>query len=283
VFRKLEEIQQRPQPFEFYTADELWTDEHTSKQMLSYHLNPEIDAASRNKAFIEQSVSWIGSRFHLEPGKKVADFGCGPGLYTNRLAEQGASVLGIDFSELSLDYARKIAAEDKLDIQYLNQNYLEFETDERFDLILMIMCDYCALSPDQRKQLLDTFHKLLLPDGRVLLDVYSLSAFSKREEVAAFSVNHGGGFWSPNKYYEFKNAFKYEHEKVFLEKYTVVELNRTRTIYNWLQHFDRDSLQDEFLKSGLEISAFYADAAGRPFDPHADEFAVVAKRTQPGT
>jgi 2-polyprenyl-3-methyl-5-hydroxy-6-metoxy-1,4-benzoquinol methylase len=197
MFRKLEEIHQRPLPFEFYTANQLWTDEHTSKQMLSYHLNPEIDAASRNKAFIEQSAAWIGMRFHLEPGKKVADFGCGPGLYTNRLAEQGSAVLGIDFSTHSLEYARNTAAEKNLNTQYVNQNYLDFETDERFNLILMIMCDFCAFSPGQRKQLLDTFYKLLLPDGTVLLDVYSLSAFSRRQEGVRFSVKPEGGFWSP--------------------------------------------------------------------------------------
>ncbi len=34
VFAQLEEINSRPEPFEFYTAADLWTDEHTSKQML---------------------------------------------------------------------------------------------------------------------------------------------------------------------------------------------------------------------------------------------------------
>jgi hypothetical protein len=58
----------------------------------------------------------------------------------------------------------------------------------------------------------------------------------------------------------------------------VVELNRTRTIYNWLQHVNREAIKDEFLKSGLDISAFYADVAGCTFDPQADEFAVAARR-----
>ena len=32
-----------PTPFEFYTADELWTDEHTSSKMLEFHLDGAID------------------------------------------------------------------------------------------------------------------------------------------------------------------------------------------------------------------------------------------------
>ena len=42
MFKELKEINSRPAPFQFYTADELWADEHTSKQMLGYHLNERI-------------------------------------------------------------------------------------------------------------------------------------------------------------------------------------------------------------------------------------------------
>jgi len=56
MFDQLETIFHRPKPFEFYTADELWTDEHTSAQMLAYHLNEEVDFSSRSGAFIDRSV-----------------------------------------------------------------------------------------------------------------------------------------------------------------------------------------------------------------------------------
>ena len=48
MFQNLEMINSRPKPFEFYTANELWTNEHTSKQMLNFHLNEKIDVSSRN-------------------------------------------------------------------------------------------------------------------------------------------------------------------------------------------------------------------------------------------
>ncbi len=66
MFKELKEINLRPAPFQFYTADELWTNEHTSKQMLEYHLNESIDASSRNKSFIERSVEWIVSQFEVD-------------------------------------------------------------------------------------------------------------------------------------------------------------------------------------------------------------------------
>jgi SAM-dependent methyltransferase len=246
--------------------------------MLSYHLNEAIDVSSRNAEFINRSVEWIVSKFKIGKDSKIADFGCGPGLYPTCLAKLGVSVTGIDFSERSIEYAKEVAIREELNISYVNQNYLEFETEDRFDLVLMIMCDFCALSPIQRKGILNKFHKILEPRGSVLLDVYSLSAFDQREEGAAYEVNQLNGFWSTNKYYGFLNTFKYNEEKVVLDKYTIVESDRTRQVYNWLQHFAPEDLEKEFVDAGFLIKELHSDVAGTPYDRESNEFAVIAEK-----
>ncbi len=278
MFKELEKINERPEPFQFYTASDLWTDEHTSKQMLSFHRNEAIDVSSRNAEFINRSVEWMATEFNIGKDFKIADFGCGPGLYASRLAKHGANVTGIDFSESSIEYAKDIAAREQVNIIYVNQNYLEFETEDQFDLVLMIMCDFCALSPTQRKGLLRKFHKILKPRGSVLLDVYSSLAFEQKEEVTTYEVNQLNGFWSPNKYYGFLNTFKYDEEKVALDKYTIIELNRTRTVYNWLQYFAPEDLEREFGESGFSVTGLYSNVAGIPYDEKSAEFAVIARR-----
>lgn len=277
-YQLLDRACNKPQPFEFYTAEELWTDEHTSKRMLEYHLDFESGYSSRKIEFIERSVKWIVSEFALGPDKSVADFGCGPGLYASRLARSKASVTGIDFSSRSIDYARSVAAKEKLDIEYVTANYLDFETSARFDLILLIMCDYCSLSPEQRNHLLHKFHELLKPGGAVLLDVYSLNAFDKREESQHFQKNLLDGFWAPDDYYAFLNVFKYDDAKVILDKYTIFEKERTKEVYNWQQCFNCESLQQEFEKAGFSVEKFISDVAGGSFDADADEFAVIARK-----
>lgn len=279
MFEELEKINVRPEPFACYTADDLWTDEHTSEQMLMFHLKEDVDLSSRSAGFITRSVEWITSHFNVKAGTRVADFGCGPGLYTTPLAQSQADVTGIDFSKRSIQYAQEVAANEGLVIQYVNQNYLDFEPDDRFHLILMIMCDFCALSPTQRGKMLSRFHRLLEPGGRVLLDVYSLNAFEQLEEKSLYEANLLNGFWSPNKYYGFLNMFKYEREKVALDKYTLIEAQRTWTIYNWLQYFSPERLEKEFGECGLTIETLYSDVAGTPFDQKANEFAVVAKKS----
>ena len=279
MFKELKEINSRPSSFQFYTADELWTNEHTSKQMLEYHINEAIDVSSRNKIFIERSVEWIVSHFGVDNKTEIADFGCGPGLYTTRLADRGAKVTGIDFSENSIIYANEVANGKDLDITYVVKNYLDFETTDRFDLITMIMCDFGALSPQQRKNMLSKFYSILKPDGSILLDVYSLNSFNQKEESTVFELNQLNGFWSPDDYYCFVNTFKYDKEKVILDKYTIIEESRKRTVYNWLQYFSRDSLRIEFEENGFKVAELYSDVAGKAFTPESTEIGIVAKKS----
>jgi 2-polyprenyl-3-methyl-5-hydroxy-6-metoxy-1,4-benzoquinol methylase len=103
-------------------------------------------------------------------------------------------VTGIDFSENSLNFARQVAEEKGLDIDYVHGNYLHFETEKRFDLIIMMMCDFCALSPEQRSILLSKFRSLLKQGGSVLLDVYTLNSFAQRQESASHELNQMNGF-----------------------------------------------------------------------------------------
>ncbi|MCW7753403.1 class I SAM-dependent methyltransferase [Desulfobotulus sp. H1] len=278
MFTALEMMNQKPEPFEFYTAADLWTDAHTSERMLACHLDDSLDLSSRNAPFIRKSVEWITSVFTSKRNIALADFGCGPGLYTTPLARQGAKVTGIDFSERSIAHARKTAANEGLDIRYMVANYLDCAIEDRFDLILMIMCDFCALSPSQRKAMLKKFNSLLRPGGSVLLDVYSLKAFEEREEAVEYGPDFLNGFWSPDKYYGFLHTFTYQKEKVVLDQYTIVEAHRTRTVYNWLQYFSPEGLEKEFMESGFCIEAFYSDVAGTPFHTDSREFAVIATK-----
>jgi hypothetical protein len=108
--------------------------------------------------------------------------------------------------------------------------------------------------------------------------VYSLSAFEQRGEAATYEVNQLSGFWSPNKYYGFLNTFKYYEEKVVLDKYTIIEPERTRQVYNWLQYFAAEDLERELKEAGFFVKGFYSDVAGNPYNQKSSEFAIIANK-----
>ena len=221
---------------------------------------------------------WIINKFDLNANSKVIDFGCGPGLYTLRFAKSRAEVTGIDFSRRSLNYAQKEADNNNLKIQYIHMNYLEYETNEKYDLVTMITCDFAALSPLQRKLLLSKFHTLLKPNGLILLDVYSHNYFNMKQEQAIYEFNMLNNFWSADDYYCFLNTFKYDNEKLILDKYTIFNKTGKRLVYNWFQCFDENSIKKEFVENNLTITELYSNVSGDTYNSESNEFAIIAYR-----
>ena len=64
------------------------------------------------------------------------------------------------------------------------------------------------------------------------MDSVSLSTFNSRNEVATYERNQLDNFWSSDDYYGFMNTFKYDKEKITLDKYTIIEETRTRVVYS---------------------------------------------------
>lgn len=278
LFDTLERVNARPDVYSRYTAAALWNSPDISEMMLRFHLDGDVDLASRRAEFIAASLDWINAAFELGPGKNVVDLGCGPGLYAHELARTGADVTGIDFSERSIAHARRRAAEEDLSIDYVLADYLEWKPDRRFDLATMIMCDFCALSPTQRARLLQRVHSILAPGGAFLFDVYSLAYYATWEEQVAYGPGLMDDFWSAQPYYGFLNTFRYDTDRVVLEKYTIVEASGVVEYFNWFQHYDLDMLRLEIETAGLLLESAVGDVAGAEFEPTAPEFAVIVRR-----
>ncbi len=278
IFNLLQQINHKPKPYEYYTTPELWCDLYISKQMLATHLSEDTDLASRKTEFIDRSVAWIVDYFHINSNSKICDFGCGPGLYANRFAKCGSIVTGVDFSETSINYAKAEADRCGLNVNYVLEDYLKFDTDEKYDLITMIYCDFCVLNPEQRKLLLEKFYSFLADDGKILLDVFSYSQYAAREENCFCEYSEKDGFWSAEPYYVFHNHFKYEPEHLLLDKFSIIDKERVIESYNWAQCYDVLTIMEEFERSGFNVINHYANVAGDSYDEAATEIAIVAEK-----
>ena len=125
--------------------------------------------------------------------------------------------------------------------------------------------------------MLQKFRNLLKAGGSILLDVHSINDFDQKAEGASYAVNLLNNFWSPARYYGFLNTFKYQQEKVSLDKYTIIEAGRTRTIFNWLQYYTQQSLAQEFAENDLHIRKYLANVAGDEFEADGTQFAIIAQ------
>jgi SAM-dependent methyltransferase len=274
----LADVAARPVPYARSTVATLWTEPHLSAQMLRFHLDPEVDAASRRHAFIDRSVTWLVDTFEVGPGRRVLDLGCGPGLYTNRLARTGASVTGLDLSERSLAHAAAVAAAEGLDATYVRGDYLADLPAGPFDLALLIYCDYGAIGPDERQRLLRHVASRLAPDGALVLDVHALARLTSVTPGTTVTHAPDGGFWAAGPYVELDTVLVYEELALVLERHDIVEPDRTWTLLDWAQHFDAAGLTGELAAAGFAVAAVLGDVAGGEYDPSGETLAVVARQ-----
>ncbi len=278
-FMNLEQLirlQEKPEPF---TAGEelFWNDPHISKQMLTAHLDPDNDRASRRPETIQRSVDWLVELLQLKPGDAVIDLGCGPGLYAQRLARQGLRVTGVDYSRNSIDYALHYASQNNLTIAYRYQNYLALEDDNLYDAALLIYGDFCPLSPEQRGQLLGNVRRALKTGGHFVLDVTTPAVRKKYGNRNGWYAARQG-FWKEGPHLVLEEGFDYAEQSIFLDQYVVVEESGEISVYrNWFQDYTRQTITDELENAGFIVEGVWNDLIGAPFSDDSDWIGIAAR------
>ncbi len=245
----IKKLTNKPQLYEKGTSV-MWTDPHISKQLLEMHINPDNDLASRSYNKIENIVKWILDKAK-KPKMKILDLGCGPGLYAELLAQKGHSVTGIDFSENSIRYAIKHAKEKKLDIEYLNKNYLELDFDSRFDLVILIYLDFCVLLPEEKDKVLENIYKALKKGGIFICDVVNEKNIDKKIIPQSWEVQKKG-FWKNTPYIALSNGYHYPESKVFVNHHIIIgENDKVDTYIFWNHYYEKNDLIPIFKSNGF--------------------------------
>lgn len=245
-FSKIIDLVNDVKPYDKGTAN-MWTDKYISKQLLQMHINPEIDLASRKEESIDKIINWIIEQFNKNDGY-ILDLGCGPGLYTEKLAKKGYKVTGVDFSKNSVEYAKNSAKQNNLDINYICKNYLELDFKEKFDLIIMIYCDFGVLSIEEREVFLKNVKNALKPGGIFIFDALNKDTLDKLEFQQKWGFSKGG-FWQKKPYLCLTQSSHFPEKKAILDENIIIDEENNYKIYRfWNHYFDKNDIDNIFKK-----------------------------------
>ncbi len=269
-------LAEKPEPFT-PGVPRFWDDPHISKHMLAAHLDPEIDLASRKAETIDASVAWIVDMLNLQPGDKVLDLGCGPGLYSNRLAQLGLQVTGVDYSKRSIEYARIAADELGVEIEYRCQDYHALEAEAVYDAALLIYGEYCVFNPDQRRHLLSRVWAALKPGGHFVFDVTTPHLPSHQGDHTKWQALETG-FWREGPHLALTQGFDYP-EDIYLDQYLIIEPDGMLSVYrNWFQDFTRERITAALEAAGFSVQGVWSDLTGTPFNPESEWIGLAARK-----
>jgi SAM-dependent methyltransferase len=153
-----------------------WNEPGFSQRMLLEHLSQDHDAASWRIETIDRHVEWIHHVDLSGQPTKILDLGCGPGLYTSRLARLGQECMGIDFSPASIAYAQESTSVDKLQCNYFQQDIRVADYGQGYGLVMLIFGEFNVFRQTDARLILEKAHQALAKNGRLLLEVHTFSA-----------------------------------------------------------------------------------------------------------
>ncbi len=200
-----------------------WHEPEFSRRMLAEHLSQLHDAASRRFDKIDRHVAWIHRELLKGAPSRVLDLGCGPGLYTSRLAGLGHECVGIDISPASIAYATKQADEHRLRCSYLLGDMRTTDYGRGYGLVMLIFGEVNVFKRGDATSILEKAHAALAPGGVLLLEPHTFAAVREMGERGAHWYSAGSGVFSDEPYLCLRESFWHPDHAAAAERYYVVD------------------------------------------------------------
>jgi len=270
-----------PPPAPWRDGDNIpWHDPDFSRRMLEQHLSPDHDAASRRPATIDAHVDWVHRELLGERPSRVLDLGCGPGLYTSRLARLGHECEGIDYSPASIEHATDAAQREGLRCAYRCEDIRSAEYGDGFDLVMLISGELNVFRPEDAQAILRKARAALVDGGTLVLEPHT------REGVRGIGARARG-------WYATSRGLFSEEPHVLLQEHTWDEATSTATtryividaatasadVYaQTFQAYTDGAYRALLSDCGFSDIAFHPSLTGAPDDTQPAFLAIAARR-----
>ena len=244
--------------------------------MLSAHLDPDSEGASRTAAPIDKTVDWVAR--HCGGGAHILDLGCGPGLYASRLANRGFRVTGVDINPVSVQYAQQHALERGLPIDYRCADYLAAPLGGSYDAAICIYCDFGALLPAEQEVFLGRVYQYLVAGGRLLFDVFGPGLSQGKEPSRDWTYVAGRDFWAAGPHWLLEECRHFPGRRAWGARTILLEEGcGPKEFITWDHYFTEGEIEGLLAARGFELESVHRGMVEKN-DFASDDVLFVAAR-----
>lgn len=272
----LDTVHRHANPVPWSEGDNIpWSDPAFSRRMLKEHLTQEHDAASRRFETIDKHVAWIHHQLLSHKPARILDLGCGPGLYSSRLAQLGHTCVGIDYSPASIEFARETARREQLRCTYLHHDIRTAEFGTGYDLVMFIFGELNVFRPADARTILQRANRALAKDGTLLLEPHPFDAVVALGKAERSWYSSSSGLFSDDPHLVLREQFWDEGSHAATIRYFVVDAaTSATTLYaQSLQAYTNAEYQTLLQECSFNWIKFYP-ALGE--DSHASASELIA-------
>ncbi|NJN55290.1 MAG: class I SAM-dependent methyltransferase [Anaerolineae bacterium] len=172
-----------------------------------------------------QQIEWLWQTLALQPGSRLLDITCGPGLYAVEFAQRGCLVTGIDFGPAAIAYAQELAAAEGVADRctFIQQDVRQMAQDGMgFDAAVLLYGQLAVMPKTDAQDVLARAARALRPDGRICLELLHPEKVDKKESNWWFTDNIG--LWGESPFLHLGERFWLEEDQVSVERYHILHL-----------------------------------------------------------
>ncbi len=257
-----------------------WNEPGFSARMLREHLSQDHDAASRRYTIIDSQIEWIHQTLLKNQTVSVLDLGCGPGLYTSRLARRGCRCTGIDFSPASIAYAIDKARSEKLNCRYIEGDLRTTAFGSGYGLVMFIFGELNVFRPQDVHDLLQKAYDALEPAGLLVLEPHTFEAVRKLGQSPSHWYSAQTGLFSETPHLYLQENFWDESSCTATSRYFIVDVqNGSVTRYAaTVQAYTLDQYRTLLQEIGFREVEFHPSLEGHENELTRDLLVITAKK-----
>jgi SAM-dependent methyltransferase len=258
--------------------------------MLREHLTQDHDAASRRFELIDQHVAWLHREVLSGNPTRILDLGCGPGLYSSRLARLGHQCVGIDFSPASIAYAKEQAEREGLACTYRHEDIRAAEfgiadvgaagVSAGYGLAMLIFGEFNVFKPTDARAILRKVHAALDEDGQLVLEPHTFSWMRAMEAEATSWHSAESGLFSEKPHIYLYECFWHAEAQATTQRYFIVDAASgevTRHAVS-MQAYTDAQYESLLAECGFADIQFYPSLRGIEDESQQQLLAIVARK-----
>jgi SAM-dependent methyltransferase len=217
-------VRRTPVPAPWAEGEKIpWNDPEFSERMLREHVSQAHDGASRRSSVIDAHVDWVHHVLLHERAGTVLDLGCGPGLYTTRLAERGHRCTGIDFSPASIAHAREVTRQTGVCCDYHLADIRSADYGDEYDLVMLLYGEFNVFRPADARLILNRACQALKVGGLILLEVHTDAAVRAMGAMRNVWRTAEHGLFSAQPHVRLDEHFWDAEQRVATTRYVIVD------------------------------------------------------------
>jgi SAM-dependent methyltransferase len=201
---------------------------------------------------------------------QILDLACGHGRHSNRLAELGYNVTGVDITEGFLDIAGNEARKKKLNVRYQHQDMRNIKFKDKFDRALLLFTAFGYFDDKTNLKVLQNIARALRPKGLLCFDTFNRDVLLKN--YLPYIVTEKGRDLMIDIHKYDDKTFRLYNRRI------VIRDGKRKDKPFFVRLYSPAEIRILLKKAGMRIFVMYSDWEGKAFTNKSRRMIIIAQK-----